>query len=221
MPAYVVALIEAITDPDAYARYVAQVEATLSPFGGRFLARKPDPAALEGTFRPARAVVLEFPGEDAARAWHASPAYQPVLKLRQSASRGTLLLLPAHAPGGGAPRVAVGDVCYVEAVTTDVDGARRAAEAVHGWRFAPPEGVLGGAVIATLPGGARYAIRAPLAETEKPVTRAYVRVMDVDEAARRAEAAGATVALVMDLEGHGRIAIWLVGGVECGAWQLP
>ena len=98
MPAYVVALIESIHDPETYKRYVGQVEATLVPFGGRFIARKPAPERLEGSFSPSRAIVLEFPDEEHARRWHASPAYQPVMKLRQSASEGTLLLLPGYAP---------------------------------------------------------------------------------------------------------------------------
>ena len=98
MPAYVLALIERIHDPETYKQYVAQVEATLTPFGGRFLARKPDPELLEGGPAPSRAIVLEFPDEEKARAWHASPAYQPVMKLRQSASLGKLLLLPAYRP---------------------------------------------------------------------------------------------------------------------------
>lgn len=98
MPTYVVALIAAVTDPETYKRYVAQVEATLAPFGGRFLARVPGPAALEGGPAPARAVILEFPSEERARAWHASPGYRPVMELRQSASQGTLLLLPGYAP---------------------------------------------------------------------------------------------------------------------------
>lgn len=98
MPAYVVALIERIHDPDTYKKYVSQVEATLAPFGGRFLARKPDPAILEGGPAPSRAIIMEFPSEEKARAWHASPGYQPVMKLRQSASEGTLLLLPGYVP---------------------------------------------------------------------------------------------------------------------------
>lgn len=98
MPAYVVALIESISDPETYKRYVQQVEATLKPFGGRFIARKPEPEALEGGPAPSRAVILEFPDEAKARAWHASPPYQPVMKLRQSASKGTLLLLPGYVP---------------------------------------------------------------------------------------------------------------------------
>lgn len=98
MPAYVLALIASIHDPEAYKGYVAQVEATLTPFGGRFLARVPGPTLLEGGPAPSRAIVLEFPSEENARAWHASPAYQPVMRLRQSASNGTLLLLPGYAP---------------------------------------------------------------------------------------------------------------------------
>lgn len=98
MPAYVVALIHSISDAETYKRYVAQVEATLQPFGGRFLARKPEPVPLEGGPAPSRAVILSFPDEAAARAWHASPAYQPVMRLRQSASSGTLLLLPGYEP---------------------------------------------------------------------------------------------------------------------------
>ncbi|HVL47095.1 MAG TPA: DUF1330 domain-containing protein [Candidatus Thermoplasmatota archaeon] len=98
MPAYVVALIEAVTDPEAYRAYVARVEPTLAPFGGRFLARVPGPALLEGGPAPARAVILEFPSDAQARAWHASPGYKPVMDLRQRASKGTLLLLPGYVP---------------------------------------------------------------------------------------------------------------------------
>jgi len=98
MPAYVLALIESIQDPETYKAYVAQVEPTLAPFGGRFIARVPGPEALEGGPAPSRAIILEFPSVEKARAWHASPAYQPVQKLRQSASRGMLLMLPGYEP---------------------------------------------------------------------------------------------------------------------------
>lgn len=217
MPAYVVALIERITDPESYKEYVAQVEATLVPFGGRFLARRPDPALLEGEGAPSRAVVLAFPDEAQARAWHASPAYQPVMKLRQRASVGKLLLLPGHA----APRVPVGEVCYLEMVVEDVDAARKLQEAVHGWRFAAPDPALGGSLVATLPSGVRCSLRARMHEQERLVTRAYVRVEDVERAAQRAQEQGAMLALApMALEGHGRIAIWFHGGVEHGAWEL-
>jgi len=98
MPAYVVALIESISDAETYKSYVAQVQATLDPFRGRFLARVPGPELLEGEGAPSRAVILEFPDVESARRWHASDAYQPVMRLRQSASKGKLLLLPGYAP---------------------------------------------------------------------------------------------------------------------------
>lgn len=98
VPAYVVALIRSISDPETYKKYVGQVEATLAPFGGRFVARKPDPEVLEGGPVPSRAIILEFPDEATARAWHASDAYQPVMRLRRAASDGMLVLLPGYRP---------------------------------------------------------------------------------------------------------------------------
>lgn len=218
MPAYVVALIESISDPETYKTYVGQVEATLAPFGGRFLARKPDPEAFEGK-APSRAIVMEFPDEASARAWHASPGYQPVMRLRQSASKGSLLLLPAYPPSTA---VREGAVCYVEHVTEDVEGTRALLEAVHGWRFAAPEADLGGSLVATLPGGARCGIRAPMHPEEKPITRSYVRVRDVAAASKQVEKLGAEVLLTpMQLGAQGTIDIYRIGGVEHGLWQLP
>lgn len=217
MPAFVVALIHAISDAETYKRYVAQVEATLRPFDGRFIARKPDPERFEGASGPSRAVILQFPSEQQARAWHASPGYQPVMRMRQSASTGTLLLLPSY----GAP-VGEGDVEYVEMVVNDVAATRALLEATHGWRFEAMDPELGGSLVATLPNGTRCGLRAPMHEMEKPLTRAYVRVADVKAAVERARKAGAEVGLdAMEIPGHGTIAIWFIGGVEQGVWQLP
>lgn len=218
MPAYVVALIESIHDAETYKSYVAQVAPTLAPFGGRFIARKPEPELLEGSGAPSRAVVLEFPDEARARAWHASAPYQPVMRLRQSASKGKLLLLPGY----GEAQAREGDVHYVEHVTGDVEATRAVLEATHGWHFAPPDAALGGSRVAVLPSGARCGIRAPLRDDEAPVTRAYVRVRDVRAAAAQAEESGALVALPpIELGPHGWIAIFILGGVEHGLWQLP
>jgi uncharacterized protein (DUF1330 family) len=37
-------------------------------------------------WNPKRLVIIEFPDMDAARAWHGSDAYAPLIALRQSAS---------------------------------------------------------------------------------------------------------------------------------------
>lgn len=98
MPAYVVAVIADITDPERYKEYVAGVLATVTAHGGRFIARAPAPELLEGGPAPARAVILEFPDVVAARRWHASAEYAPLKATRQRCSEGTFLLLPGYAP---------------------------------------------------------------------------------------------------------------------------
>ena len=48
---------------------------------------------LEGEWNPKRLVIIEFPDMDAARAWHASDAYAPLIELRQSASATDIVLV--------------------------------------------------------------------------------------------------------------------------------
>ncbi len=92
MPAYVIANVT-VKDPARYATYRQQVDATLEPFGGRFLARGGNIEVLEGEWRPGRLVILEFPSVAQARAWWDSPAYAAAKALRQATSDGTLLVI--------------------------------------------------------------------------------------------------------------------------------
>lgn len=92
MLAYIVANID-VTDPDAYADYRKGVAASLTPFGGRFLARGGRAEALEGSYPVSRVVIIEFPDYDRAKAWYDSPGYRDLRALRQRASRGDLLVV--------------------------------------------------------------------------------------------------------------------------------
>jgi predicted enzyme related to lactoylglutathione lyase len=110
---------------------------------------------------------------------------------------------------------------YLEVVTPDVAAVRKLYEQAYGWRFRP-EPELGNAFVAELPNGSRCGIRAPLRDTETPIVRTYLRVVDLDQAARRAEQLGAQLAIArMELGAHGTIALYLIGGIEQGLWQLP
>ncbi len=82
MAAYAIAEIE-VADPEAYSEYREGVPATLEPFGGRFLVRGGRHETLEGSWEPQRVVILEFPSVDQAKAWHASPEYQRLVRIRQ------------------------------------------------------------------------------------------------------------------------------------------
>lgn len=99
MPAYV--LIDAdVHDAERYAAYAAEGGRILPGLGGRFLVRGGAIENLEGTWRPRRLVVIEFPDRAAARAWYHSAAYQGARKLREGAASFSAVLVEGL-PGAG------------------------------------------------------------------------------------------------------------------------
>ena len=86
MPAYFVVEIE-ITDMEAMAPYCEAVGATLTQYGGRFLARGGNVELIEGSPEPKRIVLLEFADTAAFRRWYNSPEYQKILPNRLANSR--------------------------------------------------------------------------------------------------------------------------------------
>lgn len=92
MAAYVIADVT-VKDPEIYAEYRKHVPATIAKYGGRFLVRGGAYEPLEGDWRPGRVVVLEFPDMAAAKAWYGSEEYGPLIRLRQSASAGHVILV--------------------------------------------------------------------------------------------------------------------------------
>lgn len=92
MTAYVVANID-VRDPQRYAEYVKLTPGTIAPFGGRFIARGGRAEALEGDVPANRVVILEFDTYEQAKAWYDSEGYRVAREIRQSASRGSLILV--------------------------------------------------------------------------------------------------------------------------------
>jgi len=92
MAAYVIGEIE-VTDPAGYDEYRKGVLATIEKFGGRFAARGGRVEPLEGGWSPKRLVIVEFPTLEQAQKWYRSAEYAPLIKLRQKASRGRLVLV--------------------------------------------------------------------------------------------------------------------------------
>lgn len=92
MPAYVVIQI-VIDDPVVYERYKALAPPSIAAYGGRYAVRGGHSEVLEGTWQPARLVLLEFPSLARARAWWSSPEYTPAKALRQSCAQTEMLLI--------------------------------------------------------------------------------------------------------------------------------
>lgn len=80
---------------------------------------------------------------------------------------------------------------------------------------------LGNARTAALPDGSRIGIRAPMSDTETPVTRPYFLTDDIEAAVATLSSSGAEIAHPpMTIPGHGTFAIYILGGNQNGLWQL-
>ena len=112
-------------------------------------------------------------------------------------------------------------VHFLEFVTPEVDATCATYEQLHGLTFSDPVPELGNARTATLSNGGIIAVRAPLRDDEEPVVRPYLLVDDIEAAAKAAAEAGGEIAVPpMEIPGGGKFAIYLLGGIDHGLWQL-
>ncbi|ONI87612.1 hypothetical protein ALI144C_08505 [Actinosynnema sp. ALI-1.44] len=82
---------------DEVYEYLERIQATMDPFGGRFLVHGGAMEVLEGVW-PGAVVMIEFPSMDVARQWYRSPAYQEILPLRADHLVGDLVLTEGCGP---------------------------------------------------------------------------------------------------------------------------
>lgn len=84
-----------IHDPEAYAAYRLDGQASIRRFGGRVLSGDPAPEGvvelLEREWDTRRLVITEFPTIDIARAWYHPDLYQAAARKRQASSSGRVL----------------------------------------------------------------------------------------------------------------------------------
>lgn len=85
-PAFYIADFE-LTDPEGIKPYREQFDATIKPFGGRWLARAGTVAKLEGDSPKGRYILIGFDNMDKAMSWYNSPAYAAIRPYRQKSGR--------------------------------------------------------------------------------------------------------------------------------------
>lgn len=81
-----------VDDVERYKDYVSGAIPAFEKHGAKFLARGGEAHPLEGQGR-ARNVVIEFSSVEAALACYNDPAYQAAKEIRQSVSRGELIIV--------------------------------------------------------------------------------------------------------------------------------
>lgn len=77
--------------------YLEQVEATVAPYGGKWLAQG-DVDVIEGAW-PGSVVLMEFPDRAAVDAWYNSPEYQAILPLRVNNAVSDIILVDSLPDG--------------------------------------------------------------------------------------------------------------------------
>ena len=86
-----------VDDPQAYEAYRAANAEAFAKYGARFLVRGGPQEVVEGDLRP-RAVVIEFPTIEAARACYTSPEYQAAMALRTPVSMADICIVEGYTP---------------------------------------------------------------------------------------------------------------------------
>jgi uncharacterized protein (DUF1330 family) len=92
MPAYFIVDID-VTDPTAFEEYRKAVPATVQKYGGKFLVRGGRMEVIEGSWRPKRVVVTEFPSLEQAKRWYDSEEYRALKARRLRTSKGNVILV--------------------------------------------------------------------------------------------------------------------------------
>jgi uncharacterized protein (DUF1330 family) len=98
MQAYAVAHLRNVVIGADIAAYLERIDATLAPFGGRFVIHGGSLRVLEGTWT-GDLVVIAFPDRASAEGWYASPAYQAILPLRTKNAVGDAFIVDGVEPG--------------------------------------------------------------------------------------------------------------------------
>ncbi|TDC66391.1 DUF1330 domain-containing protein [Micromonospora sp. KC207] len=73
-------------------KYMERIQATLAPFGGRFIVHGGTIDVLEGNW-PGDVVIIEFPDMTKARSWYHSSIYQEIKPLRTNHLAGEVILV--------------------------------------------------------------------------------------------------------------------------------
>ena len=93
MSVYVIADIK-VTDPSWIPEYAAAVHDIVHKHGGKYLSRSANVKTLEGKPLDTTIIaIVQFPSEEAAKAFATDPAYGPYGKMRQEGSESRFQLI--------------------------------------------------------------------------------------------------------------------------------
>lgn len=92
MTAYAIAHLRDVEPCAAIVEYLEKIDATLAPYGGRFVIHGGRVERLEGAFE-GDLIVIGFDDRERALQWYRSDAYQAILSLRTRHAAGEVFLV--------------------------------------------------------------------------------------------------------------------------------
>jgi uncharacterized protein (DUF1330 family) len=102
MNAYFFFNVLEVLDAEKMEAYRSRVFAVVARYGGRYRVLAGPCHVVEGDWRPAFPVLIEFPSVEAARRWYDSPDYADLKALRLAATRGEAVFFEPYQPAGDA-----------------------------------------------------------------------------------------------------------------------
>ena len=92
MNAYLI-LDLSIHDIEKFSEYIQKIPQFIKKHAGRYIVKGVEPTVMEGTWKPERVVVIEFPTSDHARVFLQDPEAQGLFKLRHETTTSNLILV--------------------------------------------------------------------------------------------------------------------------------
>jgi uncharacterized protein (DUF1330 family) len=107
MTTYAIADLHKVRLGPAIAEYLEKIDATLAPYGGRYVVHGGPKTVLEGSWA-GDIVIIAFPDRERAESWYASPAYRAIARLRTDNSEGDVVLIDGVEDGHRATDILAG-----------------------------------------------------------------------------------------------------------------
>jgi len=92
MNAYLV-LDFAIHDFESFREYIEEIPKFIEKHLGRYIVRGEEPTVMEGSWKPERMVVIEFPSRENANAFLKDPEAQSLFAIRHKTTTSKLVLV--------------------------------------------------------------------------------------------------------------------------------
>jgi uncharacterized protein (DUF1330 family) len=82
-----------VKNAEALEVFRARALASITHYGGRYLARAGSVEPVEGSWKPSAIIIIEFPDLDRAKAWYRSAEYAAALAVRDDAISRDMILV--------------------------------------------------------------------------------------------------------------------------------